>query len=160
MNQTPPSIPSNQKPNKDVNSRRPSKEDKKSLTRRHNTWIEKELHSLECFEIPIDPRSYLEVIDAKNRYGKNLRLYYKAFQERRVAAQALHDSSSEGSGEGSGEGSSEGSSVASSTESRGGGGDQMFHDFFQWLDDPDDLPEVCLCLSEPSVCLSVSMICV
>jgi len=36
---------------------------------------------LECFEIPIDPRSYLEVQDPKRRYGKNLRLYFKSFQE-------------------------------------------------------------------------------
>jgi hypothetical protein len=141
MTDTPSSIPFNQTPSKNVAkqqtviiSKTSSPNNKLSIKRKHISWIEKELHSLEQFEISIDPRSYFEVIDTKKRYGKNLRLYYKAFQETLVqspppsAASAAAPQRSGGGGDTKGGGAS--------------GSDKKYGDFFAWLDNAEDLPEV------------------
>jgi hypothetical protein len=99
------------------------------------SWTEKELRSLEHFEIPIDPRSHLEVIDTKNRYGKNLRLYFKSFQELRGD-----------SGSGGVSGGVSGADVSSSRS-------ELINDFFTWLD-AEDKPEVCVCVC---VCVYVRL---
>lgn len=111
-------------------------------------WINSELKALESFQINIDPRSYLEVVDKKKRYGKNLRVYYKAFLE-----------SGEGEGEGdgikrgdereesnikgrnNGDGSCDGGS-RSKYGKDSCGSDERYSDFFAWLDHTGHPPEV------------------
>ena len=104
------------------------------------TWIEAELSSLECFEIPIDPRSYLEVIDKKNRYGKNLRLYYKEYQncvsnqKSNCCSRLLRE--------------------ANNNSEEMSCGDKKYKEFFEWLEYDDGNHEVQWLL--PFRCLNLS----
>lgn len=108
-------------------------------------WLDEEISSLQHFDIPIDPRSYLEVIDLKRRYGKNLRLYYKHYQESPLSLFPPSSSLTYSLPPPSPQSSCTSSSSSSSFQFKGDNSvvatKDKYSDFFEWLDS-EPKPEV------------------